>query len=109
MDLQGTDDLSSITQEARNETKTVKRQIEIINAKITSAKVKKTAAGCVTLRNYSKKPRKKGIALSTNQNGIEQLKIVEIVSPWAFNYAKRLTERLTEETLMRGQKCRHKK
>ena len=41
MDLQGTDDLSSITQEARNETKTVKRQIEIINAKITSAKVKK--------------------------------------------------------------------
>ena len=50
-----------------------------------------------------------GIALSTNQNGIEQLKIVEMVSPWAFNYAKRLTERLTEETLMRGQKCRHKK
>lgn len=50
-----------------------------------------------------------GIALSTNQNGIEQLKIVEMVSPWAFNYAKRLTERLTEEKLMRGQKCRHKK
>lgn len=25
-----------------------------------------------------------------------------MVSPWAFDYAKRLTERLTEDTLMRG-------